>query len=103
MLLADEEAYINLLAKKGRFMNISDRLMKLAATQKSLKKQLPHQVSNLVHKYAANNEVSFKIDSNYVYLYGSLGDPRSKRVLHEEIDALIGVRGINNEIRIKSR
>lgn len=84
-------------------MNLSARLMQLEDTQRIVKNQLSHQVSDLINKYSLSNEVSFKIDSNYVYLYGELADPKAKRILHDEIDALIGVRGINNEIRIKSR
>lgn len=84
-------------------MNISRRLLQLEKAQAVVKKQLDHEVSTLVEKYTAGHDVSFKIDSNYVYLYGSLADPRTKRVLHDEIDALMGVRGINNEIKIKSR
>lgn len=84
-------------------MNLSARLMHLEDAQKNVNKNLSHKVSNLVKKYANTNDVSFKLDSNYVYLYGEIADPKAKRILHEEIDALLGVRGINNEIRIKSR
>lgn len=84
-------------------MNLSARLMQLERTQKIVKKQLSHQVSDLINKYSQGSNVSFKIDSNYVYLYGVLDDPKAKRILHEEIDSLLGVRGIDNEIRIKSR
>ncbi|MFA5582792.1 MAG: hypothetical protein WDA09_01145 [Bacteriovoracaceae bacterium] len=84
-------------------MNLSARLMQLEETQKIVKKQLSHEVSSLVQKYAGENDVYFKIDRSYVYLYGSLKDPNTKRILHEEIDSLMGVRGINNEIRIRRR
>lgn len=84
-------------------MNLSARLMQLEQTQRIVRKQLSHQVSDLIQKYSQGNEVHFKIDSNYVYLYGVLEDPKAKRILHEEIDALLGVRGISNEIRIKAR
>jgi len=84
-------------------MNLSARLMQLEETQKLVRKQLSHEVSSLVQKYAGGNNVYFKIDRSYVYLYGSLKDPNTKRILHEEIDSLMGVRGINNEIRIRSR
>lgn len=84
-------------------MNISNRLWQLEEAQAVVKKQLSHEVQHLVQKYTEGHEVSFKIDSNYVYLYGSLADPQTKRVLHDEIDALMGVRGISNEIKIKSR
>lgn len=94
---------LELLTLKGALMNLSARLMHLQDAQKNVNKNLSHKVSNLVRKYANANDVFFKIDSNYVYLYGEIADPSAKRILHEEIDALLGVRGINNEIRIKSR
>lgn len=84
-------------------MNLSTRLMQLEETQRIVRKQLPHQVSDLIKKYSQENDVHFKIDSNYVYLYGVIEDPKTKKTLHDEIDALVGVRGISNEIRIKTR
>lgn len=84
-------------------MGLSSRLIHLENTRKIYRQKLAYDISELVAKYAKDNQVFFRIDSHYVYLSGSLTDASTKQILHEKIDSLIGVRGISNEIKIKSR
>lgn len=84
-------------------MNLSSKLLQLELKRKIYRAKLAYDVSLLLEKYDKDNEVTFKIDAHYVHLSGSLPDFGAKQILHEEIDSMMGVRGIKNEIKIKSR
>jgi hypothetical protein len=84
-----------------RNMSISRRLMELEQKQRAFQVHLDQSVEEIIHKHVEGHSVSFKLESNFVYLYGVLSDPDVKFNLQNELDGLIGVRGIQNEIKIR--
>lgn len=84
-------------------MSLSRRLLDLEHTQRTIQVHLDQSVSQIIQKHAQGQSVSFKLESNYVYLSGVLTDPKVKLSLQDEIDGLIGVRGIQNDIKIRRK
>ena len=84
-------------------MSISGRLLELEQKQRTFQVHLDQTVEQIIHKHAEGEGISFKLESNFVYLYGVLSDPHVKLSLQNELDGLMGVRGIQNEIKIRRK
>lgn len=79
--------------------------VKLSSTIKRSDTEIAEAVRNALRWNSAVNEdkIEVKVDNGWVYLEGSVDYPFEKRYAQESVEDLVAVRGVTNNIKVKTK